>query len=113
MEVIPRDIDYYITEEGKAPFTEWLDALEVNVRGRVEVRLKKVEQGNFGDHHAEGSGVWALILDFGPGYRVYYGLTDKQKVVLLLTGGTKRRQNSDIAEAKRYWAEYKKSQKEA
>lgn len=113
METIPREIEYFETGDGKRPFTDWLDSQEVTVRGRINVRLKKVEMGNFGDHHAEGGGVWALIFDFGPGYRVYYGLTDKQKVVLLLSGGNKRRQDADIAEAKRYWEEYKRSRKEA
>jgi putative addiction module killer protein len=107
MEAVPRTIDYYKTDKGERPFTDWLDAQEVNVRARIMTRFKNVGQGNFGDHHAEGNGVWALIYDFGPGYRVYYGLTDDQKVVLLLMGGGKKRQNQDIQKAIGYWEDYK------
>jgi len=70
-------------------------------------RFKHIENGNLGDHHSEGKGVWAFIYDFGPGYRVYYGLTDEQKIVLLLSGGGKKRQNRDIQKAIEYWEDYK------
>lgn len=69
-------------------------------------RMKRVAEGNFGDHHAEGKGVWALIFDYGPGYRVYYGLNGNT-LVLLLNGGTKKRQDRDIALAQKYWEDYK------
>lgn len=112
-EAIPRTLDYYTAENGKSPFIEWLDEQTPEVRSRIEVRFKYVEQGNLGVHREEGKGVWALIYDFGPGYRVYYALTDRQKVVLLLAGGTKRRQSKDIAEAIKYWQDYKVNDKRA
>ena len=89
-----------------------MDAQEITVRHRIALRFKLVEQGNFGNHHGEGEGVFVLIYDFGPGYRVYYGLTDSQRVVLLLTGGTKRRQDKDIRQARRYWQDFRKNNKE-
>ena len=107
MEATPKAIEQYETKEGKHPFTDWLDEQDVNVRSRVLTRFKHVERGNFGDHHSEGKGIWALIYDFGPGYRVYYALTGEQKVVLLLSGGGKKRQNRDIQQAIEYWEDYK------
>jgi putative addiction module killer protein len=109
MEATPRTIEIYKTGEGKRPFKEWFEAQEIQVRNRIDVRLKRVEQGLFGDHHSEGGGVWALIFDDGPGYRVYYGLTDSQKVVLLLSGGGKKRQNRDIQQAMAFWEDFKKN----
>ena len=107
MEALPRTIEYYQDIKGKVHFAEWIAGLDANTRARINIRLRKVERGNLGDHHSEGSGIFALIFDFGPGYRVYFGLTDEQKVVLLLSGGDKRRQNQDIQEAIRLWEEYK------
>lgn len=111
MEVIPRTIEIYKTAKGKRPFSEWFEEQEEKMRFRIEVRLKRVEKGLFGDHHGEGSGVWALIFDDGPGYRVYYALTGDQKVVLLLSGGGKKRQNKDIQQAISYWEDYKNNDK--
>jgi putative addiction module killer protein len=107
MESLPRTIEYYVDSKGKVHFADWLAGLDANTRARINTRLKKVEGGNLGDHHAEGSGVFALIFDLGPGYRVYFGLADEKKVVLLLSGGDKKRQNQDIHEAIRLWEEYK------
>jgi putative addiction module killer protein len=106
METTPKNIEYYKTPDGKKPFKEWLLGLDASVRHRILTRIKYVEQGNFGDHHGEGQGVWALIFDFGPGYRVYYGMLG-DALVLLLNGGNKRRQEQDIALAHMYWVDYK------
>ncbi len=111
MEAIPRTIDVYKTAEGKKPYWDWFDGQNSEVQGLVEVRMKRVEKGLLGDHHSEGGGVWALIFDDGPGTRVYYGLTDSQKVVLLLVGGNKKRQNRDIQQAIAYWEDFKKNDK--
>jgi putative addiction module killer protein len=64
--------------------------------------------GNFGDHKFCREGVWEFRIDVGPGYRLYYGLAGKQ-TVLLLCGGDKRTQSSDIACACGYWREWKRS----
>jgi putative addiction module killer protein len=109
MEAISRTIEIFKTSEGKRPFWEWLEDQNLDVQGIVEVRLKRVEKGLFGNHHSEGNGVWALIFDEGPGHRVYYALTANQRVVLLLTGGGKKRQNRDIQQAIAFWEDYKKN----
>ena len=65
-----------------------------------------MELGNFGDHKSVGEGVFELRIDFGPCYRVYYG-RDGDRFVILLVGGTKKRQALDIATARNYWSAYK------
>ena len=66
---------------------------------RLILRIQRVARGNFGDHKSLGDGLWELRLNYGPGYRVYY-TRHGDEVVLLLCGGTKRRQDDDIALAK-------------
>jgi len=71
---------------------------------RIVDRLKRASNGNFGDHKSVRGGVYEMRVDVGPGYRVYYFQRGKQ-LVILLSGGDKRTQNADIAEAKRLKAE--------
>ena len=61
--------------------------------------------GNFGDCKSVGGGVEELRIDFGPGYRVYYG-REGALVVVLLCGGSKKSQARDIVTAQRQWKEY-------
>jgi len=70
-----------------------------------------MEHGNFSAAKGVGSGVYELRLDFGPGYRVYFG-KDGERIVILLGGGTKKQQNADIDAAHELWAEYKKRKRE-
>ncbi len=109
MNALPRSIDYYTDADGKKPFIEWLEKQDLGIQTRITTRFKHIEAGNLGKHHGEGAGVEVLIFDFGPGYRVYYGLTENQAVVLLLVGGNKQRQDRDIKLARKYWVDYKRS----
>ena len=70
-----------------------------------------MESGNFSAAKGVGAGVSELRLDFGPGYRVYFG-RDGERLVVLLAGGTKRRQQADIEAARVLWAEYKRRKRE-
>jgi len=70
-------------------------------------RLNRAEQGNFGDHKFCRDGVWELRVDVGAGYRVYYGIANRQ-VVLLLCGGDKRTQSADIDRACAYWQDWQR-----
>jgi putative addiction module killer protein len=106
MEAQSREIEIYRAVDGKEPYRDWVLSLTADIRARLSIRLKRVQDGNFGDHHEVGKGVWELIFDFGPGYRVYYGLAGK-KLVLLLHGGQKKRQSRDVALAYQYWEDYK------
>jgi putative addiction module killer protein len=98
----------YITEEGRNPFRQWLTRLrDAKAAARVQARLERLTVGNFGDTRAVGKGVSELRIPYGPGYRVYfarYGDT----VVLLLCGGDKSSQSSDIAEAHIYWTDFRR-----
>ena len=103
-----RELREYLTETGHNPFREWLRSLRhPQARARIRVRLNRVRLGNLGDCRPVGEGVMELRLDFGPGYRVYFG-QDGGVLVILLCGGDKRTQARDIATAKQYWQSYKR-----
>jgi len=108
MPTYPYEIDYYVTEQGGKPFKEWLEGLrDVQGRARIRVRLDRFRLGNPGDHRSVGAGVQELRIDFGPGYRVYFGLEGK-RLVLLLLGGDKSSQSRDIAKAREYWQDHQR-----
>ncbi len=104
---VERQIELYQTQSGATPFEDWLSALkDKTTRGIIRNRVDRIKVGNFGVHHGVGEGVEELVIDVGPGYRVYYGL-DGAKIVILLCGGDKKSQNADIHLAKKYWADYR------
>jgi putative addiction module killer protein len=106
----PREIVAFRAKDGQVPFEEWLDELsDKKAVARVLARLARVRQGNLGDWKSVGEGVSELRVDYGPGYRVYFGLKG-QTLVVLLCGGDKRTQDRDIRLAKQYWQEYKASE---
>ena len=106
MESTPRELLNYETEDGKCPFEEWLLGLrDVAARAIIRKRLNRVRLGNLGNTRSLGSGVSELKIDFGPGYRVYYG-EDGPKIVVLLVGGDKGSQERDIEKAKSFWEDY-------
>ena len=108
MESFLYTISYYLTESGGKPFKEWLDGLkDIAARQKIRIRLDRVRLGNLGKNRSVGEGVFELKIDYGPGYRVYYGL-DKKTVVLLLLGGDKSTQRKDITQAKSFWENYKR-----
>jgi len=96
------------TEAGRSPFAEWFDALDAVTAARVDRYIRRLEAGNFGAAKTLREGVFELRLDFGPGYRVYFG-RDGQTVIVLLGGGSKRRQDADIAAALERWKRYKQT----
>ncbi len=82
-------------EGGRFPFGEWFDGLDPVTAARVDRSIRRLEAGNFGAAKTLRGGVSELRLDFGSGYRVYYGV-DGRTLVILLGGGDKRRQRADI-----------------
>lgn len=96
------------TVEGRSPFAEWFDALDAVTADRVDRYIRRLETGNFGAAKVVDEGVFELRLDFGPGYRVYYGREGKT-LIILLGGGSKRRQDADIAAAIARWKHYKQT----
>ena len=101
------DVVEYVDEDGRSPFGEWLESLDANAALKITTAIFRMENGNLGDVKPVGEGVSERRIPFGPGYRVYFGL-DGEKLVILLSGGTKRRQSRDIAQAKILWSEYKR-----
>jgi putative addiction module killer protein len=102
----------YLEAGGKNPFRDWFDALDPAAAARVTVALARMEQGNLSNAMGVGEGVQEHRIHFGPGYRVYFG-RDGDTVVILLGGGTKRRQQRDIQAAKACWADYKRRKRQA
>lgn len=106
METKPRELLIYETQDGRCPFEEWLNGLK-DITGRtiIRKRLNRVRLGNMGDIKSLGGGIFELRIDYGPGYRIYFGEEDSTIVVLLI-GGNKRSQSRDIRKAKLYWSDY-------
>lgn len=101
---------HYVAEGGTDYFGEWLQRQTSETRARIQTRIDRVELGNFGDHKRVGNGVSELRINFGPGYRVYYG-ADGEELVILLAGGTKKRQARDIAAAQACWRAYQQEKR--
>jgi putative addiction module killer protein len=97
-------IKEYVSLGGKNYFRLWLDDLEKSSRSKIQARLFRVELGNLGNYKKLGDGVSELKIEFGPGFRVYFGEEDGQ-IILLLIGGDKSSQKKDIQKAKALWAE--------
>ena len=98
----------YRTEDGREIITEWLAGLkDIRVRARIVARIDRLKAGNFGDCKPLRGGVAELRIDCGPGYRVYYGVVGK-RVVLLLCGGDKGTQETDIDKAVAYLMDFKR-----
>lgn len=103
----PKEVVAFRAQDGRVPFEEWLDGLnDKKAVARILARLARVRQGNPGDCKSVGEGVSELRVDYGPGYRVYFGQKGRTLVVLLC-GGDKRTQDRDIRLAKQYWREFK------
>ncbi|WP_189472754.1 type II toxin-antitoxin system RelE/ParE family toxin [Litchfieldella qijiaojingensis] len=107
------ELTHYLTADGYDPFQAWLDSIKHRDRQaamRVLTRLNRLAAGNAGDSKAVGDGVLELRIDYGPGYRLYYAQVGK-RLVMLLIGGTKKRQQSDIAQAKSFLADHRRRTK--
>ena len=98
----------YQRADQRVPVSEWLSELrDSRARAQIEIRLRRVCSGNLGDTKPVGEGVSELRIDMGGGYRVYFG-KHGQALVILLCGGNKNSQPSDIALAKTYWTDWKR-----
>ena len=108
MEVSEKQVENYERPDGSCPFDDWMDSLrDQRARARIWARIVRVRLGNVGDCESVGGGVLELKIDYGAGYRVYFGQAGI-KLVILLCGGDKSSQGEDIRRAIEYWAEYKK-----
>ena len=108
---MPIELRGYIDENGNKRFAAWLEGLDAEAAAKVTIALARMEQGNFSKVKGVGSGVFEYKIDFGPGYRIYFG-KDGDRLVILIGGGTKKRQQQDIAAAQDCWASYKRRKKQ-
>ena len=97
---------YYVLRDGRSPFEGWFAGLDPTARSKVTVAVARLEQGNLSNVKPVGEGVLEYRINFGPGYRIYFG-RDGDALVILLTGGTKRRQQRDIRAALDMWTDYR------
>jgi putative addiction module killer protein len=97
----------YLDQWGGSPFAKWFESLNAPAASKVTTALIRIEQGNFSNSKGVGTGVYECRIDFGPGYRVYFG-KDGNTLIILLGGGTKKHQNRDIMAAQECWDDYKK-----
>lgn len=94
----------YLNEKGVNLYRTWLRSLDLKFQARIQARISRMEDGNLGDIKPVGCGVWEGKLDFGPGYRVYFGF-EKKEMILLLIGGDKGSQKKDIKKAQEIWVQ--------
>mgnify|MGYP001597923899 CR=1 FL=1 len=104
------EIFRYQAANGQEPLTEWLRSIrDRQAQAKIRIRLKRLEAGVFGDCESVGDGVLELREHLGAGYRVYFG-RHGQSIVILLCGGSKKTQATDIKTAKDYWTDWKRRQ---
>jgi putative addiction module killer protein len=103
-------VRYYVTGDGRSPYTDWFASLDSAARVKVAAAIVRIGQGNLSNVKPIGEGVLEYRINFGPGYRVYLG-RDGDVLVILLTGGTKKRQQRDIEAATEFWRAYKRGKR--
>jgi putative addiction module killer protein len=108
-EARPRNVSYYEPRAGES-FESWLNGLrDRKAQAKIDTRLDRLEDGNFGLFERTAEGVIELKIDYGPGYRLYVG--EEGDDLFVLWGGVKKTQSSDFTRARRYWQEYKDGKK--
>ena len=101
----------YREANGQSPFRQWFDGLDRHAAARVVIAMTRLELGNLSNVKGVGAGVFECRIDFGPGYRVYFG-KDGDTIVVLLAGGTKKRQDRDVTAARKRWRDYKERRRQ-
>ena len=100
-------VQEYIDREGHSPFAEWFNGLNAEAAAKATIAITRLAGGNYSKVKGVGSGVFEFRIDFGPGYRVYFG-KDGDRLVILVGGGSKKRQQRDIKAAIERWHDYKR-----
>jgi putative addiction module killer protein len=104
------EVRYYVADDGHSPYADWFASLDSVARAKVAAAIVRIGQGNLSNVKPVGEGVLEYRINFGPGYRVYLG-RDGDVLVILLTGGTKKRQQRDIVAATEFWRRYKRGKR--
>jgi len=105
------EVREYIAADGSSPYGKWFDSLNAPAAAKVAIAVTRMQHGNFSNAKGVGAGVHEYGIDFGPGYRIYFG-RDGDRLVILLGGGTKKRQQQDIRHAQVLWSDFKQRKKE-
>ena len=101
----------YLDPIGRNPFAVWFDGLDPHAAAKVTMAVARLELGNLSNSKSVGGGVLEYRIDFGPGYRLYFG-RDGATIIILVGGGTKKRQRQDIATAQTRWDDYRRRKHE-
>ena|SRR3989338_2879930 len=108
METAKKKVRLYVSRDGKCPYRTWFESLnDVDAQARILKRLARVEMGNLGACNFVGEGVYELKIDYGHGYRIYFG-QEEGETIILLGGGIKKSQAADILRARKYWADWRR-----
>jgi putative addiction module killer protein len=102
-------VQEYIREDGSIPYQKWFDNLDAQAAAKVTVAKSRLELGNT-SKIKWFDGIGEYKIDFGPGYRIYL-VQDGTQLIILLGGGTKKNQQSDIKKALELYKEYKQRKK--
>jgi putative addiction module killer protein len=97
----------YVDLRARSPYAAWFDSLSAEAASKVAVAAYRLAEGNFSGVKGVGAGVFERKIEFGPGYRIYFG-KDGDTIVILLGGGSKQRQQDDIRNARERWLDYKR-----
>ena len=100
------EIREYLDAGGYSPYAKWFDGLNPQAAAKVVIAVTRMGHGNLSNSKGVGAGVHECRIEFGPGYRIYFG-KEGDRFVILLGGGTKKRQQSDIRKAQAFWRDYK------
>lgn len=101
----------YVDTQGRSPFGQWFDRLDGQAAIKITAALDRMGRNILSSVKGVGAGVLEYRIDSGPGYRIYFG-RDGDTLIVLLGGGTKRRQQRDIETAKGFWREYRSRKRE-
>lgn len=105
------EVREYVAGDGNSPYAKWFNGLNSQAAAKVTIAVTRMAQGNLSNVKGVGGGLQEYRIDFGPGYRIYFG-RDGDRLVILLGGGTKKRQQDDIRRAQALWADYRRRKKE-
>jgi putative addiction module killer protein len=100
------EVREYLAADGCSPYATWFERLNKEAAVKVAAALARIQQGNLSNVRSVGAGVCEYRIDFGPGYRIYFG-KDGDRMVILVGGGTKKRQQQGIRAALERWRDYK------
>jgi putative addiction module killer protein len=105
------EVREYLAADGSSPYRKWFNSLNAQAAAKVAIATTRIEQGNLSNAKSVGAGLHEYTIDFGPGYRIYFG-RHGDRLVILLGGGTKKRQQVDIRRAQALWVDYKRRRRE-